>query len=150
MLDDTWTAIDAPVLVGAVELLEESTRPVAGSDIASHLGMDLEVVTKSLIRLGDAYLGISKIEKLAGTPRIYVKSASGLARIATGQWPNHDAAADVLLLRIAEALEAEPNGEPAGRAIRTWMGETTGGVIAGVGTAGILAMVPTIASMLGV
>lgn len=149
MLDDTWTEIDAPVLLAAVELLEASMRPVAGSTIAAHLGMDLGVVNKSLIRLGESYLGISKIEKLAGGPRIHVESASDLARIVVGQWPNHESVAEALLLRIAEALEAEPGGKQAGGAIRSWIAEAASGTVANVGAAGILGALPVIASFLG-
>lgn len=78
-----------------------------------------------------------------------MKSASDLARIATGQWPNHESAAEALLLRIAEALEAEPDGQQAGGAVRNWIAETTSGTVANVGAAGILGALPIIASFLG-
>ena len=110
-MEMTWYTRDLPVLVAAVECLEDSERssyPKA-ADLAPIVGLDEMEVAKSIKRLSGEYISTeSGFEGMLGTT---VNDVHPAGRRAAGQWPNAELIAQKLIAGFEAAAVDESDPE---------------------------------------
>lgn len=125
-LAPTWATEDLPVLVAAVELLDEGGH-VDGTTVARKAGREPDAVVRSLRRLEGPYLSLHLAATAwgGGPPPpgfVFVRGATAEARRAVGQWPTADALSREVMAELERVAKDAP-GEK-GKALRALVSAT--------------------------
>lgn len=109
-LNDTWFAIDLPVLEKAVAVLDDEQYPVATQQLANSLAMEHADVVRALKRLEGEYVEVIWMTTSDG-PIGRVKEVSAGARREVGQWPSPDALVERLIAELERRVETATDDE---------------------------------------
>ena len=105
----TWYSIDFPVLVAAVNLIDENGTGIRIAEIAKSTGLGEDAVFTSVKALvaGDFLIEGPGRAKYAYSPRnaMLITAATEKARRTVGQWPDPQAAAVELMSALITAVE---------------------------------------------
>lgn len=116
-LDDTWFAIDLPVLEKTVELLEGEPVGLRDTDVAEGVGLPVEDVRRALARLENGYVEMRWA--MRGPGRLgRIIGVNSDARRAVGQWPTGEVIATRLLAELDERVEATSDPDERSKLVR--------------------------------
>jgi len=111
-MEDTWASRELPVLIAAVELVDEmypdGRYPDAG-DIARRTQLDVRLIATALNALDGEFLDLQRT--LGDLEAWGIQSVTPAARRAVGQWPTAESIIDRLAAGMSRAAEHESDPE---------------------------------------
>lgn len=112
-LHDRWNTRDFPVVVAVARELDEGTRVVSATDVATSLEMDFLDVVTAMRALVPGYLVGRPVDSLAGTSEFFINQLTERGRRAVGIWPSGEGV-DALVDALRQAEEATDDPEEKG------------------------------------
>lgn len=116
-LEDTWFAIDLPVLEKTVALLESQPIGLRDADVAESVGRPVDEVHRALHRLEGEYVEMRWLMRGPGELGRIV-DVSPDARRVVGQWPSGESLADRVLAELDDRVEAAEDPDERSKIVK--------------------------------